>query len=191
MHFLKKYKENHLYISLSKFWWFHLKYLRYRVKHAEIGNFRSFFPFIPKKSKKSRFWKIKKVAGDHHFTHVYQISQWYDILFLRYGMRQAKFYVIIDRFLLFYPHFTPHYPYGLRKLKFWRNVKTLEDIIIDGFSDIECSRQNVLWFWTVFCYFTSLTTQKKKIMKNWNKSLDISSFYTSVPKIIIIYYTVP
>ena len=38
--------------------------------------------------------------------------------------------------------------------------------------------------------FTSLTVQKVKISKKWIKRLEILSFYTSVPKIMIICYTV-
>ena len=36
-----------------------------------------------------------------------------------------------------------------------------------------------------------LTIRKIKILKKWKKHLEISSFYTSVPKIMIIGYTVP
>ena len=36
-----------------------------------------------------------------------------------------------------------------------------------------------------------LTTQITKILKKWKKQLDISSFYTSVPKMTIIWYMVP
>ena len=46
-------------------------------------------------------------------------------------------------------------------------------------------------FWTIFCPFTLLTARKMKISKKWKKILEVSSFYTSVPKIIIIWYTVP
>ena len=46
-------------------------------------------------------------------------------------------------------------------------------------------------FWTIFCCFTPLTTQEIKILKNGKKHLEISSFYTSVPKIMIICCTVP
>ena len=46
-------------------------------------------------------------------------------------------------------------------------------------------------FWAIFCPFTPLTAQKIKILKKWKKHLEISSFYTSVPKIMIICYTVP
>ena len=46
--------------------------------------------------------------------------------------------------------------------------------------------QNFLSFWTVFCPFTPLPTWKIKILKNWKKCLEISSFYRSVPKIMTI-----
>ena len=46
-------------------------------------------------------------------------------------------------------------------------------------------------FWTILYPFTLLTAQKKKILQKWRKHLEMSSFYTSVPKIMIMYYTVP
>ena len=46
-------------------------------------------------------------------------------------------------------------------------------------------------FWAIFCLFIPKTTWKIKILKKWKKPLDISSFYTSVPKIMIICYAVP
>ena len=45
-----------------------------------------------------------------------------------------------------------------------------------------------LSFWIIFCPFT---TQKIKILKKWKTPLEILSFYTSIPKITIICYTVP
>ena len=53
---------------------------------------------------------------------------------------------------------------------------------------------HVIWcnsyfsFWAIFCPFTPLTVQKMKIKKNEKKT---PSFYRSVSKIMIIYYTVP
>ena len=44
---------------------------------------------------------MKIFAGYHHFTHVYQESQSYDVRFLRYGVRQTEFFVILDHFLPF------------------------------------------------------------------------------------------
>ena len=49
---------------------------------------------------------------------------------------------------------------------------------------------NCFSFWEFFP-FTPLTAQKNKISKKWKKTLEISSFYTCVPKNIIIWCTVP
>ena len=90
-----------------------------------------------------------------------------------------------------------------QNLKKWRKTTTTEDIIIlqmctineshmmYGFWDMECNRQNFLSFWTVSCPFTLLTTQKIKILKKWKKHLEILSFYTSIPKMTIIWCMVP
>ena len=46
----------------------------------------------------------------------------------------------------------------------------------------------------IFCYFGpffALKTQKIKILKKRKKLLEILSFYTSVPKVMIICYTAP
>ena len=57
-----------------------------------------------------------------------------------------------------------------------------------------------IWSMTdrIFCHFgaflailPTLKTWKIKILKKWNKLLEILSFNTSVPKIMIIRYTVP
>ena len=53
------------------------------------------------------------------------------------------------------------------------------------------NRQNFLSFWTIFCPFTLLTTQKIKSLKNWKKRQEILSFYTCVPQMIIIWCIVP
>ena len=66
--------------------------------------------------------------------------------------------------------------------------------IMYGSWDMEGDRQNFLSFWTVFlsCFlsFYNPTTQKLQYLENWKKCLEISSFYTSMPKIMIICYTV-
>ena len=50
-------------------------------------------------------------------------------------------------------------------------------------------------FWAIFCPFTPLTVQKLKIKKKKLKKkkthLEVPSFYTCVPKIMIIWCTVP
>ena len=46
-------------------------------------------------------------------------------------------------------------------------------------------------FWAIFCPFTPVTTWKMKISKKRKRYLEISSFYTCAPKIMIICYNVP
>ena len=53
--------------------------------------------------------------------------------------------------------------------------------------DMVSDRCNYFSFWAIFCPFT----QKIKIKKKWKKSLEISSLYASVPKIMTICYLVP
>ena len=61
---------------------------------------------------------------------------------------------------------------------------------------MEGNRQNFLAFWAIFCAFTPPTNQKnqnfeKKKKKKKKKHLEISSIYTSVPKIMIICHAAP
>ena len=42
-----------------------------------------------------------------------------------------------------------------------------------------------------FYPFTPVTVQKIKFQKKWKRHLEISSFYRSIPKIMIIWYNVP
>ena len=108
-----------------------------------------------------------------------------------------------QNFLSFRVMFCPFTPLTSQKITiFLKMTTTPGDIIIlhkctindnhmiYGFRDMKCNSQNILWFWAIFCHFTPLTTQKIKILKKKNH-LEISSFHTSVPKIIIIYYNVP
>ena len=102
-----------------------------------------------------------------------------------------------DHFLPFYPHNNP------KNQNFERLKKTHGDIIIlhkctrntDHMLyyslDMVCNRFHCFSFWAIFYSFTSLTGQKIKLLKKWKKHLKISRFYNSVPKIIIICYTVP
>ena len=48
----------------------------------------------------------------------------------------------------------------------------------------------VFHFGLFFCSFAPLTAQEIKISKNWQQLIEIQSFYTSAPKVIIICHTV-
>ena len=58
--------------------------------------------------------------------------------------------------------------------------------------DMACDRCNCYFsFWATFCPFIALTAQKTKVSKKLKNSLEISSFYTCAPKIMIRWYMVP
>ena len=99
--------------------------------------------------------------------------------------------------------FTSLKTWKIKILKKWKQQKKmLGDIIIlymctinenhmmYGSWDMEYDRPFFFSFWTILCLFTPLTSQKIKILKKEKKHLEIS-FYTSVPKIMMIYYTFP
>ena len=45
---------------------------------------------------------MKKVPGDIIIFHLCTINEHYDVWFLRYGLRQTKFFFILNDFLLLY-----------------------------------------------------------------------------------------
>ena len=109
-------------------------------------------------------------------------------------------FFILGYFLSFYP---PHSPKN-------ENFKTMKKILGDIIILHKCTKNhghmlycswdivrdgcNYFSFWAIFCPFTPLTAQNTEISKKWKKKkkhLEIS-FYTSVPKMMIILcYTVP
>ena len=106
-------------------------------------------------------------------------------------------------FLSSWAIFFPFTPLTARKMKISKNKKkTPEDIILhkrtkDHDHRLYCSWDmtrdgcNYFSFWAIFCPFTPQRAQKTKIFKKWKKKLEISSFNTIVPKIMIICFTVP
>ena len=89
----------------------------------------------------------------------------------------TEFFIILDCFLPFY-----HPPNNPKNQNFEKMKKTLGHIFIlqtcttndnhmmYGSWDIEHDGQNFLPFWTIFCPFIPLTTQKIKILKKWKKA---------------------
>ena len=111
---------------------------------------------------------------------------------------------VTDRiFCHFGPFFALLPPRTTQKSKFLKTEKMSGDISIlhkctkNHDHMVYCSWDmardgcNCFLFWAIFCPFIPLTAQKHKIWKKWKKYLEISSFYTSVSKIMIICYTVP
>ena len=119
---------------------------------------------------------MKKFAGDIIVLHMCAKNHNH-VMYRSWknGVRQTIF-CHYGPFFALLPPSTP------RKLKFSKTKKVFQDIIILQmfdineshmtyvFSDMECNRQFLLLFWTVFCPFTTLTTWKMKILKNWKKN---------------------
>ena len=108
---------------------------------------------------------------------MYHKWQSYYVRFLRYGVQWAEFFVILDRFLPFYP------PNNPQKTKFWEKKKkncleilsfytaaTInENYMMYGSWDTKHVGPTFLPFWTIYCTFTPPTTQKIKILKKKRK----------------------
>ena len=112
--------------------------------------------------------------------------------------------VIMDHFLPFYPPPPPNKKktkkeknQNFEKMKKIAEVSSFYTCVADitiiwgTVPQIRSETQNFLSFWAIFCPFTPLTTQKIKISKKSKKHLEISSFYTCAPKIMIRWCTVP
>ena len=94
--------------------------------------------------------------------------------------------------LSFWTIFCPLNPLTTQKIKILKKWKKMqEDIILHMCSinenyvmyvswDTECDIHIFFSFWTIFCPFTPLTTQKIKILEKWKKAPYILSFYTCV-----------
>ena len=122
-----------------------------------------------------------------------QKTRSYVVCLLRHGvLAQTYFFVIWGGYWSFAPLLTS-------KIKIWKKFKKHQEILsfytcvplikiihtldmMYGSWDIKFNRQN---------YFVILGIFLPFFFKNEKKPLEISSFYTSVPKIIIIRYTVP
>ena len=137
----------------------------------------------------------------YDFTHVYLISWWYDLPFLRIRVWQTKIGNYGSVFAILTP--APSLPHPAKNPKnpnFQKNNKLLEisfyrcvpktTTIWGTVSEIEWDRQ-ILSFWAIFCPFTPLPTQKIKILKKWKIHMKVPSLYICLPKITIIWCMLP
>ena len=153
-------------------------------------HFGPFFALLPpNKLKNQNFEKMKKkrLEISLFYTCVPQKWQSCDVWFLRYGAQRTEFLSFWIVFCLFTALMTQK----IKILKIWKNtwryhhfthVYHNDNHMMYGSWDMECDRI-FLSFWTVFCPFTTLKTQKTKILKKWKKKkkqMEILSFYTCV-----------
>ena len=94
---------------------------------------------------------------------------------------------------IFFP-FTPENPEN-QNFEKMEKKKTPGDFIILHINDnddvrlLRWVRQITLFI--ILGHLPQTTTQKSKILKKWQKPLQLLSFYTRVPKIMVTCYTVP
>ena len=112
-----------------------------RARQTQIGNFRSFLPFIPLKAPKIKILKNEKICWRyHHFTHVHQKLQPYDVQFLRFRVRQTKF-VTLGHFLPFYLSLM------ILNIKILKKIKKMpRDIILSYIHVYHKWRSCIIWF---------------------------------------------
>ena len=136
-----------------------------------------FFPFYPLITQKIKIWKkLRKTPGGIIILHKWSHKSWsYAILFLRYGMWQMQFLFFI--WVIFYPPIN-------------ENLKKMKKKNAWGYRHCTQMYQKSWFILGSFLLFYPLTAQKTKISQKWKIHLEISSFYTSAPKIMIIYYTI-
>ena len=152
----------------------------------KIGNYESVFalltthppPTRPAKNLKNQnFEKMKKLLEISFYTCV-----------PRYGCNHTIF-CHFGSFFALLPHYWPQILKIEKKIRryFLFHMYTINK---DSW-DIRHNRQKFLSFWAIFCPFIPLTNQKIKIFKKWKKPLKILSFYICLPRMTIIWCTVP
>ena len=161
-------------------------------KFVILGNS---LPFqLPDNPKNENFQIQKNTWRYYHLKHLHHKWQSYDAWFLRYGPQWTEFSVIWTVFCLttwkikvlkkwknswWYHHFTQIYMYTIN-----------DNHMMYGSWDTEHDGQNFFSIWTIFCP-KNLKNLKNQNLEKMKKPLEISSFYTNVSQIMIIWCTVP
>ena len=160
-----------------------------KVGHTSEFHFGIYW-WTLKNLKKIRILKIfyKNCWRYHHFTHVYQKPQLYEVYTVSEIRSETIFFVILGKFLPFTspPNNPENQNYEKMNKTIWRchyfrlvQQKTRSSDY--AYPDMECDKHNFLSFKAIFCSFTPLLTAKIKIWKKCNKDLEKLSFYTCTP----------
>ena len=108
-----------------------------------------------------------------------------------------------DCYFSFCAIFFPFTPLTVQKWKIsttkkgknlWRYhhfIKNHDHILYCSWDMMHDTRNCYFSFWAIFCSFTPIRAQKNENFNKMKKNLEISSFYTTLSKIITICYTVP
>ena len=165
----------------------HMMYGSWDIKHSR-QNFFSFWaiflPFYPTNNPENQnFQQQKNSLRYYHFTHEWPKSKSYDVWFLRYGVQQTEFFVILGIFLPFYH--SPH-PLNNPKNQNFEKLKEKNPLEISSFYtctinenhkiygswDINCYRQ--IFFCHLESFFALLppNSPKNEHIKKWKKKIN-------------------
>ena len=178
-------------------------FLRYEVRQTKkFCNFAPIFTLLPPPPLMilniKTLKKMKKMPGDIIILYIYVYHKWksYDIWFLKYKVWQKEILNILG-------YICPFSPLTTWKIKILTLKKTPGDInilhictindnhMIYGSWDMAYNRKNFLSFWTIFCPFTLLWTQKTKIFKKIGKNTGRHYHFTNIKEILSFYTCVP
>ena len=149
-----------------------------------------FCPFTPYKPTKSKFWKMKETPGDIITLH--KCTKNHDHkLYCSWDMAH-------DGYNCYFSFRTIFCPFNSPKNQNFKKMKKLPGYVII------LHKCTIIWYTVpeIWCmtdvivifhfglFFALLLAPKMKISKKWKKHLEISSFYTCVPKIMIRWCTV-
>ena len=173
-----KTKQNIEKIKNKNCWWYnHFTHVPKKNNHMTYGSWDTKWDTEWDRHNFLSFWVIFALLPLYQPEKITilqsDIWQSYDVWFLRYGEWQTQF-------LSFYA----------RGYHFLHVCTTNDDHIRYGYWDMKCDRQNLLSFWAIFYPFTLLTSWKIKSKKK-KKHLEISSFYTCVQQMTIIWCMIP
>ena len=168
----------------------HMMYFSWDTKHDRqffviLGHFLHFDP--PNNPKNQNFEKMKKTPGDIIILHLFTTNSNH-MMYCFWDMKSDRHFFCHSR-LFFAFFFLPLTTGKIKILKKWKNYLTYYHFAYVHhkwksydvwFLRLERNRQNSSSFWTIFCPFTPLTTQKIKIFKKRKKCQEIW-FYTSIP----------
>ena len=165
------------------------------INFCQFGHF--FCSFTPLLTEKIKILKKLKNTGDIIILHVYHKWQSYDVWYLRYGMRRTNFFDSWGGILCSFTSL------ATRKIKILKKWKKKNAWRYHPFTQVyQKSRSYLCYSWDMACdgcnffifhfgLFFTLTGWKIKVLKKWKKRLEISSFYTCVPKTMITWCMVP
>ena len=162
----------------------HMIYCSWNIKcdRQKLTFWAIFRPFSPLTTWKIIILTLKKIPGDINILHICtmhhimlsEIWSMIDIIFCHSG--------------LVFPLLPHLWTQKIKILKKWKkDLKILsltnmnDSHIMYSFSDMECTGQNFLSFWTIFCPPHPPDNPKIKILKNWKNQLEMLSFYICVP----------